>query len=421
MKRALGQLYVQVLIGMAIGIVIGMVAPGWGTALKPLADAFIKLIKMLLAPIVFGTVAVGIARMGDLKEVGRLGLKALIYFEVMSTIALLVGLIVGHVVEPGRGMNVDPAALDTRSVATYAAAAYHGDGVAGFLLGIIPDSFLGALTGGAMLQVILIALLAGFALSGMRERAARLTDLIDEATQMMFRIVAIIMWFAPIGAGAGIAFTIGTYGIGSLAAMGKLMIALSVTAALFVFVVLGLVMRLAGLRLWPLLRFIRDEIVVTFGTCSTEAVLPQVMRKMEIAGVEQSAVGLVMPTGYTFNTDGTSIYLTMAVIFIAQATNTHLSLGDQITILLVLLLTSKGSAGVAGAGFIALAATIQTIPALPVAGLVLLVGIDRFLNVARAVTNLIGNCVATLVVARWDGALDIECARLVLERGKESE
>jgi len=421
MKRALGQLYVQVLIGMAIGIVIGVVAPGWGSALKPLADAFIKLIKMLLAPIVFGTVAVGIARMGDLKEVGRLGLKALVYFEVMSTIALLVGLVVGHVVQPGRGMNVDAAALDTQSVANYAAAAHHGDGVTGFLLGIIPDSFLGALTGGAMLQVILIALLAGFALSGMRERATRLTDLIDDATQMMFRVVAIIMWFAPIGAGAGIAFTIGTYGIGSLAALGKLMIALSVTAALFVFVVLGLVMRLAGLRLWPLLRLIRDEIVVTFGTCSTEAVLPQVMRKMEIAGVEQSAVGLVMPTGYTFNTDGTSIYLTMAVIFIAQATNTHLSLGDQLTILFVLLLTSKGSAGVAGAGFVALAATIQTIPALPVAGLVLLVGIDRFLNVARAVTNLIGNCVATLVVARWDGALDMERARLVLEHGETEE
>jgi Na+/H+-dicarboxylate symporter len=317
--------------------------------------------------------------------------------------------------------NIDAAALDTQSVANYAAAAHHGDGVTGFLLGIIPDSFLGALTGGAMLQVILIALLAGFALSGMRERAARLTDLIDDATQMMFRVVAIIMWFAPIGAGAGIAFTIGTYGIGSLAALGKLMIALSVTAALFVFVVLGLVMRLAGLRLWPLLRFIRDEIVVTFGTCSTEAVLPQVMRKMEIAGVEQSAVGLVMPTGYTFNTDGTSIYLTMAVIFIAQATNIHLSLGDQLTILFVLLLTSKGSAGVAGAGFVALAATIQTIPALPVAGLVLLVGIDRFLTVARAVTNLIGNCVATLVVARWDGALDMERARLVLEHGETEE
>lgn len=421
MKRALGQLYVQVLIGMAIGIVIGVVAPGWGTALKPFADAFIKLIKMLLAPIVFGTVAVGIARMGDLKEVGRLGLKALVYFEAMSTVALLVGLAVGHIVEPGRGMNVDAAALDTQSVADYAAAAHHGEGLTGFLLGIIPDSFLGALTGGAMLQVILIALLAGFALSGMRERAARLTDLIDEATQMMFRIVAIVMWFAPIGAGAGIAFTIGAYGIGSLAALGKLMVALSVTAALFVFVVLGLVMRLAGLRLWPLLRFIRDEIVVTFGTCSTEAVLPQVMRKMEVAGVEQSAVGLVMPTGYTFNTDGTSIYLTMAVIFIAQATNIHLSLGDQITILLVLLLTSKGSAGVAGAGFVALAATIQTIPALPVAGLVLLVGVDRFLNVARAVTNLIGNCVATLVVARWDGALDMERARLVLDHGETKE
>lgn len=238
---------------------------------------------------------------------------------------------------------------------------------------------------------------------------------------MMFRIVAIIMWLAPIGAGAGIAFTVGTYGFGSLAALGKLIVALSVTAALFVFVVLGLVMRLAGLRLWPLLRFISDEIVVTFGTCSTEAVLPQVMRKMEIAGVERSAVGLVMPTGYTFNTDGTSIYLTMAVIFIAQATNTHLSLGNQLTILLVLLLTSKGSAGVAGAGFVALAATIQTIPALPVAGLVLLVGIDRFLNIARAVTNLIGNCVATLVVARWDGALDLKRTRLVLEHREESE
>ena len=421
MKRALRQLYVQVLVGMAIGIVVGIIAPSWGTALKPLADAFIRLIKMLLAPIVFGTVAVGIARMGDLKEVGRLGLKALIYFEVMSTIALLLGLVVGHVVQPGRGMNIETAALDTQPVANYAAAAHHGGGMISFLLGIIPDSFLGALTGGAMLQVILIALLAGFALSGMRERAARLVDLLDEATQMMFRIVAIIMWLAPIGAGAGIAFTVGAYGFASLAALGKLIIALSVTAALFVFVVLGLVMRLAGLRLWPLLRFIGDEIFVTFGTCSTEAVLPQVMRKMEIAGVERSAVGLVMPTGYTFNTDGTSIYLTMAVIFIAQATNTHLSLGNQITILLVLLLTSKGSAGVAGAGFVALAATIQTIPALPVAGLVLLVGIDRFLNVARAVTNLIGNCVATLVVARWDGALDLKRTRLVLEHREEGE
>jgi aerobic C4-dicarboxylate transport protein len=418
MKRALGQLWVQVLIGMAVGIAIGVFAPGWGSALKPLADGFVKLIKMLLAPIIFGTVAVGIARMGDLKEVGRIGLKALIYFEALSTIALLLGLLVGNLLHPGAGMNVDAAALDPQSVQSYAAAGGHG-GIVSFLLGIIPDSFLGALTGGSMLQVILIALLAGFALSAMRERGAALTDLIDQATAMMFRIVGIVMWLAPIGAGAGIAFTIGTYGVGSLAALLNLMIALFLTTILFVVVVLGLVMRFAGLRLWSLLRFIKDEILVTLGTCSTEAVLPQVMRKMEEAGVDRPVVGLVLPTGYTFNTDGTSIYLTMATIFIAQATNTPLSIGDQITVLLVLLLTSKGSAGVAGAGFVALAATLGTIPALPVAGLVLIVGIDRFLNEARAVTNLIGNCVATLAVARWDGALDMAQARRVLN-GEEA-
>lgn len=418
MKRFLGQLYVQVLVGMAVGILIGVAAPAWGAALKPLADAFVKLIKMLLAPIIFGTVAVGIARMGDLKEVGKLGLKALIYFELMSTVALVLGLVVGNLFEPGSAMHIDAATIDTRSVAGYAAAARSSHGPVQFLLGIIPDSFFGALTGGSILQVILVAMLAGFALGAMKEQAKRLIDLVDDGTAMMFRIVGIVMRLAPVGAGAGIAFTVDTYGIGSLAALGKLMAALYLTAGLFVVVVLELVMRAAGLRLWPLLRFIRDEIFITFGTCSTEAVLPQVMRKMEVAGVEQSAVGLVMPAGYTFNTDGTSIYLTMATIFIAQATGVHLSLGDQVTILLVLLLTSKGSAGVAGAGFVALAATIGTIPALPVAGLVLLLGVDRFLNQARAVTNLIGNCVATLVVARWDGVLDIERSKQILISGR---
>jgi len=414
MRRALGHLYVQVLLGMALGIVVGLLAPDAGRALKPVADAFVRLVKMLLAPVIFATVAGGIAHMGDLRSVGRIGLKALVYFELMSGGALMLGLAVGNLVQPGRGLHIDAAALDARAVQPFAtaAASHPGDsGAASFMMGIIPDSLVGTLTGGSMLQVILVAVLAGMALGGMAERGERLVEVLDDVTAMLFRIVAIVMRLAPLGAGAGIAYTVGAHGAGTLAALGKLIAALYVTTALFVFVALAAVMRLAGLRLTALLRLIREELLVVFGTCSTEAVLPQVIRKMEAAGADPKLVGLVLPAGYAFNTDGTCIYLTMAVVFIAQATDTALSMGDQATILGVLLLTSKGSAGVAGAGFVALAATLSAVPALPVAGLVLLLGVDRFLNEARAVTNLVGNCVATLAVARWEDALDMDVAR----------
>jgi len=402
---------------MVLGAALGLTAPEAGRALKPVADAFVRLVKMLLAPVIFATVATGIARMGDLRAVGRVGLRALVYFELMSGAALLLGLVVGELMGPGRGLSVNAAALDpdaARPFATAASAADAGGGVASFLGSVIPDSLLSALTGGSMLQVILVAVLAGGALGGMAERGERLVGVLEDLTAMLFRIVAAVMRLAPLGAGAGIAYTVGAHGAGTLAALAKLIATLYVTAALFVFVGLGAVMRAAGLRLVPLLRLIRDELLVVFGTCSTEAVLPQAIRKMTLAGVDPKLVGLVLPAGYAFNTDGTCIYLSMAVVFIAQATDTVLSVGDQATILGVLLLTSKGSGGVAGAGFVALAATLGAVPALPVAGLVLVLGVDRFLNEARAVTNLVGNCVATLAVARWSGALDMTTARRVV-------
>jgi aerobic C4-dicarboxylate transport protein len=405
---------VQVLIGMAVGILIGALAPAWGVALKPVADGFVKLIKMLLAPIIFGTVAVGIAQMRRMGDVGRLGLKALVYFELLSTVALAFGLLAANLLRPGAGMNIDARTLDPAAIAGYATAAKHAEGMSGFLLGIIPDTMLSAFVAGNMLQVILVALLLGVALSGMGESAAPLVELIDKLTKAVFRIVGMVMRLAPLGAGAGIAYTIGKYGIATLLPLGYLLVVLYATAMLFVAVALGIVARLAGISLWALLRFIRDEIFIVFGTCSTEAVLPQLMAKLEALGCARPVVGLVLPAGYTFNTDGTSIYLAMAVVFIAQATNTPLSIGDELTIMAVLLLTSKGSAGVAGAGFVALAATLAVTPALPVAGLVLLLGVDRFLNQARAVVNLIGNSVATVAIARWDGALDLDRAKAVL-------
>jgi aerobic C4-dicarboxylate transport protein len=403
-----------VLIGMAVGILIGALAPAWGVALKPVADGFVKLIKMLLAPIIFGTVAVGIAQMRRMGDVGRLGLKALVYFELLSTIALACGLLAANLFRPGAGMNIDARTLDPAAIEGYATAAKHAEGMSGFLLGIIPDSMLSAFVAGSMLQVILVALLMGVALSGMGESGVPLVELIDKLTKAVFRIVGMVMRLAPLGAGAGIAYTIGKYGIATLLPLGYLLVVLYATALLFVAVALGIVARLAGISLWALLRFIRDEIFIVFGTCSTEAVLPQLMAKLEALGCARPVVGLVLPAGYTFNTDGTSIYLAMAVVFIAQATNTPLSIGDELTIMAVLLLTSKGSAGVAGAGFVALAATLAVTPALPVAGLVLLLGVDRFLNQARAVVNLIGNSVATVAIARWDGALDLDRAKAVL-------
>jgi aerobic C4-dicarboxylate transport protein len=399
-------LYVQVLIGIIVGGAIGYLIPDFATRLQPLADGFIKLIKMLLAPIIFGTVVVGIAKMGSIKEVGRIGGKALIYFEIVSTLALVIGLVVVNIMKPGEGMNIDVASLNADSIKGYAQAAEAQGGAVSFFMNIIPTTMVDAFAKGAMLQVIFISVLMGVALVQLGDVAKPLVNVIDLLLQSLFRIVAMVMRLAPLGAGAGMAFTIGKYGIGTLVSLGHLMLALYVTTLFFILVVLGSVARWSGIPLFTFLRYFKDEILVTLGTCSTEAVLPRMMVKLEKLGCEKSVVGMVLPTGYTFNSDGTCIYLTMAAIFVAQATNTPLTLGDQLVVLGVLLLTSKGSAGVAGAGFVTLAATLSVIPEIPLVGLVLLLGVDRFLNEARAVTNLIGNGIGTLAIAKWDGAFD---------------
>ena len=411
-SRWYSQLYVQVLIGIIIGAAIGHFEPQIGAKLQPFADGFIKLIKMLLAPIIFGTVVVGIAKMGSIKEVGRIGVKALIYFEILSTIALVIGLIVVNVVKPGVGMNINANTLDASAVAKYSQAASEQGGTIDFFLNIIPSTFIGAFSNGVMLQVILLSVLMGVALVQMGEASKPLINTIDLFLQGLFKIVAMVMRLAPLGAGAGMAFTIGKYGIGTLLSLGQLLIALYVTTLIFIVIVLGTVARWSGMPLLQFLRYFKDEILITLGTCSTEAVLPRMMVKLEKLGCRKSVVGMVLPTGYAFNADGTCIYLTMAAIFIAQATNTPLTFMDQMILLGVFLLTSKGSAGVAGAGFITLAATLTTIHSIPLVGLVLLLGIDRFLNEARAVTNLIGNGIGTIAIAKWDNSFDVEaCER----------
>ncbi|MGH8383981.1 MAG: C4-dicarboxylate transporter DctA [Pseudomonas sp.] len=411
-SRWYSQLYVQVLIGIVIGAAIGYFMPNFGAKLQPFADGFIKLIKMLLAPIIFGTVVVGIAKMGSIKEVGRIGVKALLYFEILSTIALVVGLIVVNIVKPGVGMNINASALDASAISKYSQAASEQGGTVDFFLNIIPPTFLGAFSNGVMLQVILLSVLMGVALVQMGETSKPLINTIDLFLQGLFKIVAMVMRLAPIGAGAGMAFTIGKYGIGTLLSLGQLLVALYITTLIFIVMVLGTVARWSGMPLMQFLRYFKDEILITLGTCSTEAVLPRMMVKLEKLGCKKSVVGMVLPTGYTFNADGTCIYLTMAAIFIAQATNTPLTFMDQMILLGVFLLTSKGSAGVAGAGFVTLAATLTTIHSIPLVGLVLLLGIDRFLNEARAVTNLIGNGIGTIAIAKWDKSFDVEaCER----------
>lgn len=415
-RKYLSRLYVQVLIGIVAGVAVGHFFPDVGTQVKPLGDLFIRLIRMLLAPIIFASVVVGIARMTDIHAAGRVGMKAIVYFEIASTLALGIGLVVVNVVQPGRGMNVDPAHIDSAAIASYTHAA-HQHGMLDFFMSIVPNSVVGAFANGEMLPVIFFSVLLAVSLARLGPRAAPFVDMLDMFLQAMFGVVRIVMWVAPIGAFGGMAFTVGKYGIGTLASFGELMLCLYVTSIAFVVIVLGLAMRLCGLSLWKFLRYIKDEIFVTFGTASTEAVLPQMLIKLEKLGCARPVVGMVLPTGYTFNADGTAIYLTMAAIFVAQAMNIHLSLGDQLLVLAVLLLTSKGSAGVAGAGFVALAATLASMRSIPVSGLVLLLGVDRFLNEARAVTNLIGNGVATVVVARWEKAIDMNRARAVLDRG----
>ena len=420
MKKFAHSLYAQVLVGVALGALLGFLNPSLGAAMKPLGDGFIKLVKMLIAPIVFTTVVTGIAKMGDLKRVGRIGLKGIVYFEVLTTFALVIGLIVGKVIQPGAGMNVNPATLDTSAIANYTTSG-HSLSTTDFLLNIIPKDVADAFARGDILQVLLFAILFGVALAAIRPKGALVVRFVDELSHVLFRIVAIVMRVAPLGAFGAMAFTVGKYGIKSLLSLGALMATFYATSLLFVILVLGLVLRWAGLGIFKFLRFIREEILIVLGTSSSESALPLLMRKMEKLGCPESVVGLLVPMGYSFNLDGTSIYLTLATLFIAQATNTHVTLAQELEILAVLLLTSKGAAAVTGGGFITLAATLSAVGNIPVAGLALLLGIDRFMSEARAITNLIGNGVATVVVSRWEGELDIDRARRILVDVKQVE
>jgi aerobic C4-dicarboxylate transport protein len=420
LSRFARSLYVQVLVAVALGALLGFLNPGLGAAMKPLGDGFIKLVKMLIAPIVFTTVVTGIAKMGDLKRVGRIGLKGIVYFEVLTTFALAIGLVVGKLVRPGAGMNVDPAALDTKALAAYTSSA-HSLSTTDFLLNIIPKDVADAFARGDILQVLLFSILFGVALAAFQARGSLVLRFVEETSHVLFRIVAIVMRLAPLGAFGAMAFTVGKYGIGSLLSLGKLMATFYATSLLFVLVVLGVVMRAAGFGILRFLRYLREEILIVLGTSSSESALPLLMRKLERLGCPESVVGLLVPMGYSFNLDGTSIYLTLATLFIAQATNTHVTLTQELEILAVLLLTSKGAAAVTGGGFITLAATLSAVGNIPVAGLALLLGIDRFMSEARAITNLIGNGVATVVVSRWEGELDVERARGILAGVEEVE
>jgi aerobic C4-dicarboxylate transport protein len=412
-SRLFSHLYFQVILAVLLGIIVGFLQPGWGESLKPLGDGFIKLIRMLLAPIIFGTIVVGVARMGSMKEVGKVGVKALVYFEIVSTLALVIGLVVVNVLKPGAGMNVDPATLDAKSLETYTSAVKSRSAV-DFFMDIIPSSAVDAFARGSMLQVILFSVLFGLALAQLPDRGKMIVDVIDAFLRGLFGVVRMIIRLAPLGAFGAMAFTVGKYGLGSLTSLGRLMAGVYVTSLVFIIVILGAIARFSRVSLWKFLKYIEDEIAIVFATCSTEAVLPRMMDKLERLGCSKPVVGMVLPTGYVFNVDGTSIYLTMAAIFIAQATNTHLSLGDQLLVLGVLVFTSKGSGGVAGAGFVTLAATLSSMDKIPVAGLTLLLGVDRFINEARAVTNLIGNGIATIAVARWENAFDEKQANAVL-------
>ena len=400
-------LYVQVLIAILAGILVGHFSPQTGEALKPLGDAFIKLIKMIIAPVIFLTIVTGIAGMRDLARVGRVALKAFAYFLFFSTLALIVGLIVANVVRPGAGLNIDPSTLDAGKVTDYAAKA-HETSLTGFLLDIVPDTFLSALTAGNILQTLLVSILCGVSLALVGDKANRVLEGFNQLSVVMFRLVSIIMAVVPIGAFGAMAFTIGKYGIESLTSLATLVVTFYATSLLFVLVVLGAVARLAGFSIFKLIAYLKAELLLVLGTSSSESALPSLIEKLERAGCPKSIVGLVVPTGYSFNLDGTNIYMTLAALFIAQAVGIDLSLGDQLLLLGVAMLSSKGAAGVTGAGFITLAATLSIVPSVPVAGMALILGIDRFMSECRSLTNFIGNAVATVVVTRWESALDKE-------------
>ena len=398
-------LYVQVLIAILLGILIGRFYPDFGKELKPLGDGFIALIKMMIAPVIFCTVVHGISSMGDLKRVGRVGLKALIYFEVVSTVALAIGLIVGEILQPGRGFNIDPATIDPNSVAAYVTKAKE-EGIVTHLLGIIPDSYFGALARGDLLQVLLVSILSGFAIAFLGKAGEPISHAVDQAAKMFFRIIGMIVRLAPLGAFGAMAFTVGAYGLNSLWNLFALIATFYLTSILFVLIVLGSIARVSGFSIIRFILFIKDELLIVLGTSSSETVLPQLMQKMEYLGASRSVVGLVVPTGYSFNLDGTNIYMTLATLFLAQATNTHLTIWQELGILGIAIITSKGASGVTGAGFITLAATLSIVPDIPIQSIAILVGIDKFMSECRALTNLIGNGVACIVISRSEDELD---------------
>ncbi len=408
--KYLKTLYVQVIIAIVIGILAGHFYPSFAVQLKPLGDGFIKLIKMMIAPIIFCTIVTGIAGMQNTKKVGRVGLKAILYFEVVTTLALIIGLVVINILKPGVGMNIDPASLDTKSVENFITES-KSQSVGDFLMHVIPENIVNAISNSNILQVLFFSVLLGFALSKIGEKAAPLLKGIQSLEDGLFAIIKIIMKVAPLGALGAMAFTIGKYGLGSLAQLGQLMGSFYITCIVFIVIVLGGILKLVGFNLFRLLAYIKEELLIVLGTSSSEAALPSLINKLEKVGCSEPVVGLVVPTGYSFNLDGTSIYLTMAAVFLAQATNTPLDISHQVTLLLVLLLTSKGAAGVTGSGFIVLAATLPTVGHIPVAAIALIFGIDRFMSEGRAITNIIGNTVATIVVAKWEKEIDMEKAK----------
>lgn len=402
-------LYVQVLIAIALGVLLGVFFPETGAAMKPLGDAFIKLVKMIIAPVIFLTVVTGIAGMSNMKQVGRVAGKSMLYFITFSTLALIIGMVIANVLQPGAGLNIDPASLnsgkDAVKVAEYASKA-HETTVMGFVMNIIPETLVSPLTEGNILQVLFVAVLFGIALAKMGDKAKTVTTFLQEISLPVFKVVEMLMKAAPIGAFGAMAFTIGKYGIGSIGNLLQLLLGFYITSLLFVLIVLGAVARYNGFSIIKMIRYIKDELLLVLGTSSSEAALPSLMQKMEQAGCEKSVVGLVIPTGYSFNLDGTNIYMTMAALFIAQACNIDLTLGEQVTLLLVAMLSSKGAAGITGAGFITLAATLAVVPSVPIEGMALILGIDRFMSECRALTNLTGNACATIVVSKWENALD---------------
>ncbi len=417
MLKLLKGLYVQVIIAIILGIVLGYLYPSFAVQLKPLGDGFIKLVKMMIGPVIFCTIVTGIGGMQDTKKVGRVGIKAIIYFEIVSTFALIIGLIVINILKPGVGMNVDPSTLDTKSVETFLTQS-KSHSVQEFLLHIIPENIINALASGDLLQILFFSVLFGFALSKIGEKAKPVFVVIKSFEAGLFAVINIIMRVAPLGALGAMGFTIGKYGLGSLASLGQLMLSFYITCILFIVFILGGILKFSGFNLFMLLKYIKEELLIVLGTSSSEAALPSLMKKLENAGCSESVVGLVVPTGYSFNLDGTSIYLTMAAVFLAQATNTHMDISHQITLLLVLLLTSKGAAGVTGSGFITLAAVLPIAGGIPVAAIALILGIDRFMSEGRAITNIIGNAVATVVVSKSENEIDMEKAGVLISSRK---